>query len=404
MPCRIGTRSPPPRSTCPASATGTPEERRPNTAVDLATVHVAIYDAVMAIAGTHRPYAITPTAAAAGASQEASVAAAAYRVLLGLFPSRAAQYQTAYDTFLATLPDGAAKTQGLAVGAEVAAGTLALRANDGRSVALARTCRAAHRVSFARHQPDRQAECLHQALCTDHDRPIPCARAAGAEQRRVRWADLNETKTLGSATSSVRTAEQTEGRALQRRIVQCLLAAQPAHLRDDQPQRCRAGALDGDALGRARRRPERLLRVQVLLSVLAPYQRHHAGRYRRQRRDHRRRQLGSAPRPRRTTPSTQRAHCCIAGALAETLRIYFGTPNVTFDLTSTFTGTTRHFTTTQSLVDENQIARIAGGIHFRTANGRRHGAWRERRELDADPQFPAQSDRRPKRIQSPPRR
>src|SRR5262245_50654884 len=52
----------------PASATGTPEEQRPNTAADLATVHVAIYDAVMAIAGTHRPYAITPTAATAGAS------------------------------------------------------------------------------------------------------------------------------------------------------------------------------------------------------------------------------------------------------------------------------------------------------------------------------------------------
>ena len=58
----------------PASATGTPEEQRPNTSVDLATVHVAIYDALMAIAGTHRPYAITPTTAAADASQEAAVA------------------------------------------------------------------------------------------------------------------------------------------------------------------------------------------------------------------------------------------------------------------------------------------------------------------------------------------
>ena len=39
----------------PAAATGTAEEQRPNTAVDLATVHVAIYDALMAIAGTHKP-------------------------------------------------------------------------------------------------------------------------------------------------------------------------------------------------------------------------------------------------------------------------------------------------------------------------------------------------------------
>ena len=121
----------------PASATGTPEEQRPNTAVDLATVHVAIYDAVMAIAGTHQPYAITLVAPAAGASQDAAAAAAAYGVLRGLFPSRSAQYQAAYDNYLATLPNSGAKTQGLAVGAEVAAGILALRANDGRSVVLA---------------------------------------------------------------------------------------------------------------------------------------------------------------------------------------------------------------------------------------------------------------------------
>ena len=68
-----------------------------------------------------------------------------------------------------------------------------------------------------------------------------------------------------------------------------------------------------------------------------------------------------------TTPEYPAAHSCIAGALAETLRIYYGTPNVTFDFTSTFTGTTRHFTSTPALVEENQIARIAGGIHFRTS-------------------------------------
>ena len=44
----------------PLGRGGTPEEARPNYAVDLATVHVAIYDAVMAIAGTHQPYAIPP--------------------------------------------------------------------------------------------------------------------------------------------------------------------------------------------------------------------------------------------------------------------------------------------------------------------------------------------------------
>ena len=196
----------------PRTATGTPEEQRPNYAVDLATVHVAIYDAVMAIAGTHRPYAITPTAAAAGASQEAAVAAAAYRVLLGLFPSRTAQYQAAYDSFLATLPDGTAKTQGLAVGAEVAAGILALRAGDGRSVVLAPVRAGQRPGQFRGTNPIGRPNAFIKpfALTT-----IAQFRAPGppALDSAAYAADLNETKTLGSATSSCAPPNKPRSRA-----------------------------------------------------------------------------------------------------------------------------------------------------------------------------------------------
>jgi hypothetical protein len=68
----------------------TPEEQRPQWAIDLATVHAAIYDAVIAIAATHKPYAITPQVSAAGASMDAAATAAAYGVLKGLFPNRSA--------------------------------------------------------------------------------------------------------------------------------------------------------------------------------------------------------------------------------------------------------------------------------------------------------------------------
>ena len=63
------------------AATGTAEEQRPAFAVDLATVHVAIYDAVNAIVGTHKTFGATPATPAAGASQEAAAAAAAHGVL-----------------------------------------------------------------------------------------------------------------------------------------------------------------------------------------------------------------------------------------------------------------------------------------------------------------------------------
>ena len=115
---------------------GHAEEQRPNISVDLATVHVAIYDAVNAIVGTHKAFGATPATPAAGASQEAAAAAAAYGVLKGLFPNRAAQYQAAYDDFIAAIPASDAKTRGIAVGTEVATAIVALRANDGRLTAV----------------------------------------------------------------------------------------------------------------------------------------------------------------------------------------------------------------------------------------------------------------------------
>jgi hypothetical protein len=75
----------------------TPEEQRASFAHDPATVHLAIYDAVVAIEGRYRPFAVRPAAPAAGASTEAAVSAAAHGVLLALFPNRGAVYQPAYD-------------------------------------------------------------------------------------------------------------------------------------------------------------------------------------------------------------------------------------------------------------------------------------------------------------------
>jgi len=114
----------------------TPEEQRPSFAHDPATVHLAIYDAVVAIEGRYRPFAVRPTAPAAGASTDAAVAAAAHGVLRALFPNRGEVYQSAYDQRLAAIPDGPAKAMGVALGTEVATGIVRLRADDGRSVAL----------------------------------------------------------------------------------------------------------------------------------------------------------------------------------------------------------------------------------------------------------------------------
>src|SRR5688572_5016621 len=99
-------------------------------AVHMGIVHAAIYDAVVAIKGGYRPYAITPTVPP-NTSVEAAVAAAAHRTLVGRFSDQHAALNDAYIAYLNGIPDGEAKTHGIRVGEEVGAGMLLRRVNDG---------------------------------------------------------------------------------------------------------------------------------------------------------------------------------------------------------------------------------------------------------------------------------
>lgn len=191
----------------PNAAAGTPEEVQSVYAVDLASVHIAMYDAVVAIAGGYKPFFVAPAAPGDGASEDAAASAAAYGVLKGLFPSRRAQYQPTYDAQLAAIADGSAKTRGVALGAEVAAGVLAARANDGRSVALAPfvpgTGPGQYRgpVAVARSNALIRPFTLTSAAQFRASGPPALNSAAYA-------ADFNETRTLGGATSTIRSADQ----------------------------------------------------------------------------------------------------------------------------------------------------------------------------------------------------
>jgi hypothetical protein len=95
-----------------------------------AMVHAAMYDAVNSIERTHEPYKFS-LPAAPGASAEAAAAAAAHRVLVHLFPARAAAYDAALAASLAAVPDGAAETDGIALGRSIADLLIAERADDG---------------------------------------------------------------------------------------------------------------------------------------------------------------------------------------------------------------------------------------------------------------------------------
>ena len=96
----------------------------------LAMAQLAVFDAVNAITKEYEPYHFT-TDAPAGASAEAAAVAAAYRVLRTIVPAGAARLDTERGLSLAAIPDGDAKTAGLAIGEAAAAAMLALRQNDG---------------------------------------------------------------------------------------------------------------------------------------------------------------------------------------------------------------------------------------------------------------------------------
>jgi hypothetical protein len=95
-----------------------------------AITHLAVFEAVNAITREHRPYLGT-IRASRGASPEAAAVAAAHRVLTTFFPAAAATLDSARAASLASLPDGDAKTEGIAVGEAAALAMIAARSDDG---------------------------------------------------------------------------------------------------------------------------------------------------------------------------------------------------------------------------------------------------------------------------------
>ena len=95
-----------------------------------AILHAAIYDAVNAIDGRHKPYLVTVPGVSPEASQQAAAAAAGHEVLVGLYPAFKTLLDSELQQSLAPIADGQAKTDGIAIGLAVADRMLALRSND----------------------------------------------------------------------------------------------------------------------------------------------------------------------------------------------------------------------------------------------------------------------------------
>ncbi len=358
--------------------------------INLAMIQGAVYDAVNAIEPKHhRPY-LLKRRFSARASKEAAVATAAYRVLSNAvatvpatipFANRASLLQSLaaqYAASLAAIPDRPFKTQGIAAGNAAAEAMIAARENDGR---------------FGPSQWKPNAAPGHwQPLLNPDGTPMldPTPWVGGVKpfllqsSSQFRTAgpqglgsaayatEFNEVKALGSVNSTARTPEQTH-------IALFWQSAGGATLIWNAVER---SLVDSGSLGLDIVDSARLFAMTNVSGADAgincwndkyywdfwrPWtaiQRADEDGNAATEPDPAWRALLTAPYP--DHPS---GHLCFDGAHLTALRIFFGTDEIGFDVTSSrFPGEPRHFDRFSEPLGEIIEARIWAGLHFRTAD------------------------------------
>ncbi|AXB48432.1 PA-phosphatase [Amycolatopsis albispora] len=177
-----------------------------------AMVSGAVYDAVNAIAGTpYQPYLVAPRASGRE-SVDAAVGTAAYRVLEAIFPAQRQRLRVQYNEWLAGIPDGPAKRGGVRVGAKAATAMIDARKGDGAFDP--RLWTTGTKPGEYRPTPPGfentgawvgflKPFAIPDATMFRTPGPPPVTSHAYTR-------DFDEVKRLGSATSEVRTADQTD--------------------------------------------------------------------------------------------------------------------------------------------------------------------------------------------------
>jgi hypothetical protein len=175
-----------------------------------AMMHIAMFDAIVAIEGGYSPYR-AKVSAPRFASTEAAAAQAAHDVLVALLPANAATYDAALAESLKGIQPVRAQL-GINVGREVAKKILEWRATDGWNLPQTFTPAAVPGVwrptppSFAAAGFVQSVDAVPFAL----PRPYYFMPRRPPELDSQEYADgVNEIKAIGGVNSTVRTAEQT---------------------------------------------------------------------------------------------------------------------------------------------------------------------------------------------------
>jgi hypothetical protein len=174
----------------------------------IASVHLAMFDAVNSIEPRYRPYRLAAITTKE-ASPEAAAAVAAGTVLAGLHPKDTEELNTLMAAYLAAIPSSEAKSNGIKVGQEVAAKIVAERTADGADAPDAYRPKARPGVYVP--TPITASSMWPKVKPFAMQSPSQFRPQPPIALKSKEWAaDYNEIKALGGKASTKRTARQTE--------------------------------------------------------------------------------------------------------------------------------------------------------------------------------------------------
>jgi hypothetical protein len=331
-----------------------------------AIVQASVFDAVNGIARRYTPYHVA-FGAPKGASRDAAAAEAAYTALVNLLPTQKSIFDTQLSSTLAQISDdpsrpGPAVERGLRWGQTVAQVILSWRADDGINAVLPPYVPGASLGDWQPTPPLMLPPAFRQfAQMTPFGLrspsqflpPGPPALTSGEYA-----ADLAEVQTVGSATSSVRTPEQTD-------IANFWQDDTPAAMWNRVADQLATTTSDLPLVENARRLA--LINIALADATIAVWNAKNTYNFWRPVTAIR---ATSDPTwtPLLTTPPFQEypsAHSGVSSAAATVLAAFYG-DNTHFTVTSAgFANATRTYPSFSAAIQELQDARIYAGFHFR---------------------------------------
>jgi hypothetical protein len=334
----------------------------------LTIMHAAMFDAVNAVDKRYTSYS-GALLDATGASPEVAAHAAARRALAELMPRQKPLLDATFDAAMSRSPDGAARSAGIGAGEKAALAVLERRKADGADSPNTYRPVTAPGVYVPTTLPSLSFVASVKPLAltsVSQFRPGP-PYALGSES----WArDYNETKELGSGKSAKRSAWQTEtarfwvlvGTPAWNQAARGLSASKPQPLAESSRLFAHLNMALADAY-------LAVFDAKYQYNFWRPITAIRNGD--RDGNDATERDAGWTPVIETPVhPEYPCSHCTGDGAAGAVLKSVFGTGQVPeFALTfADMPGVIRRYTSVQQLEEEVSMARIWGGVHFRTSN------------------------------------